>query len=210
MTNFEEWFYWNLDRININLAAGEELVGVLANTATYLARQDQSASLHSLKSKVLDDVKFLLDAEDSAKSGFNKGKTFYAPLSFAIGGLAGMLMHHEKPSETALNAAKSTLGKKLTFGTVLVAIGQGGLPDDVKAISLSALARQYGMAESAVRKTMLTKGYFLMTPKVFAATMDDIEHVVMEGTLSLPVSLNEFRKRIRLVIVGRIPLVKDE
>ncbi|MFC1971239.1 hypothetical protein ACFLV0_04875 [Chloroflexota bacterium] len=33
----------------------------------------------------------------------------------------------------------------LPFGTALVAIGQGGLPDDVKPIPLSALARQSGM-----------------------------------------------------------------
>jgi hypothetical protein len=208
--NFDEWFVQNLKRIKVSLAAGEELVGALADTTTYLTRHDQAMRLRNLKSKILDDVKSLLDEESSAKSGFNKGKLLHTPLSFAIGGLAGVLLHHEKPLETGLNAAKSTLGSKLTFGTVLVAIGQGSLPDDVKAISLSALARQFWMAESAMRKTVVAKGYFLITPRVFAAAMDEIEHVVLEGTLSLPVSLNEFRKRTRLVIVSPFPIVKDE
>ncbi|MFC1971240.1 hypothetical protein ACFLV0_04880 [Chloroflexota bacterium] len=35
-----------------------------------------------------------------------------------------------------------------------------------------------------------------MTPEVFAATTDGIEHLVLEGTLSLPVPLNEPQKRI--------------
>jgi hypothetical protein len=203
--NFEERLAWNLKRVKINMAAGKELAGALANTAICLARRDQAASLRSLKSKVLDDVKFLLDAESSAKSGFIKGKLLYVPLSFAIGGLAGLLPQHKEPLQTGLNAASSTISKKLRFGTVLVAIGQEGIPDDVKAIPISALARQYRMTESVVRKTIVTKGYFLMTPQVFASAMDDIEHVVLEGTLSLPVPLNEVKKIIPPVIAGPFP-----
>jgi len=210
MINFEERFAWNLDRIKANVAAGDELAGALADTATYLARRDQAARLRSLKSKVLADVKFLLDTESSAESGFTEGKLFSAPLSFAIGGLAGMLLHHKNPLETGLNAAGSTLSKKLPFGTVLVAIGQGGLPDDVKAIPLSALARQSRTTESAVRVTSVSKGYLLITPEVFAATMDEIEHLVLDGALSLPLPLNEFQRRIPPVIPGRFPLVPDE
>lgn len=210
MINFEERLAWNLERIKVNVAAGEELVGALADTATYLARQDQAVRLRSLKSKVLDDVKFLLDEESSAKSGFVEGRLITTPLSFAISGLAGMLLHHKNPLEMGLNAARSTLGKKLPFGTVLVAIGQGGLPDDVKAVPLSALARQSATTESAVRKAIVVNGYLLTTPEQFATMMDGIEHLVLDGALSLPVSLNEVRKRIRPVIIGRFPLVQDK
>jgi hypothetical protein len=208
--NFEERVARNLDRIKANMAAGEELVAVFAHTVIHLTRHDQAACLRSLKSKILDDTKFLLDAENSAKSGFVEGRLISAPLSFAIGGLAGVLLHHKKPLETGLNAARSTLGKKLPFGTVLVVIGQRGLPDDVKTIPISALARQYGITESAVRKTIVTKGYFLITPQVFAAAMDDIEHGVLEGMLSLPVLLNEVKKIIPPVIAGPFPLVQDK
>lgn len=210
MTNLEEQFARNLDKIKINVAAGEELAGALADTATYLVRRDQAARLCSLKSKVLADVKFLFDAESSAKSGFIEGRLLSVPLSFAIGGLAGMLLHHKNPLETGINAAGSTLGKKLPFGSVLVAIGQGGLPDDVKAIPLSALARQSGTTESAVRAAIVIKGYLLITPEVFVATMDGIEHLVLDGALSLPVPLNEVQKRIPPVIARRFPLVQDK
>jgi hypothetical protein len=167
------------------MAAGEELVGALADTTTYLTKHDQALRLRSLKSKVLDDVKFLIDAEDAARSGFIKGRLISAPLSFAIGGLAGVLLQNKEPLQMGL--------------TVLVAIGHGGIPDDVKAIPVSALARQSAMTESAVRKTVVAKGYFLITPKVFAAAMDDIEHFVLESTLSLPVLLNEVKKYRQLL-----------
>jgi hypothetical protein len=181
------------------MAAGEELVGALADTTTYLTKHDQALRLRSLKSKVLDDVKFLIDAEDAARSGFIKGRLISAPLSFAIGGLAGVLLQNKEPLQMGLNAASSTIGKKFPFGTVLVAIGHGGIPDDVKAVPVSALARQSAMTESAVRKTVVAKGYFLITPKVFAAAMDDIEHFVLESTLSLPVLLNEVKKYRQLL-----------
>lgn len=207
MINFEERFAWNLNRIKTNAAAGDELAGALADTATYLARRDQAACLRSLKARVLAEVKFLLDAESSAKSGFTEGKLLFAPLSFAIGGWAGMLLHHENPVKAGLDAAGSTLSKKLPFGIVLVGIGPGGLPDDVKVIPLSALARESKMTESTIRATIVSKGYLLITPEVFAATMDETEHRVLNGDLSLPLPLNEFQKRIVLVIAGRFPAV---
>jgi len=210
MNCFEEWLGKNIDRIKTNMIAGEELASALASTATNLTRRDQAARLRSLKSKVIADAKFLLDAESSAKSGFTEGKLFSAPLSFAIGGLAGMLLQHENPVEAGLNAVGAALSKKLPFGTVLVGIGQGGLPGNVEVIPLSELARQSGTMESAVRATIVSKGYLLITPQLFAATIDKIEKLVLDGALSLPLPLNEFQIRIPPVIPGRFPLVPDE
>ena len=112
LINFEDRLAYNLNRAKANAAAAERLAAVLADTATYLARQDQAARLRNLKARVLADVKFLLDSESSAKAAFTKGKLLFAPLSFAVGGWVAMLSHQDNPLGAGLNAARPTLSKK--------------------------------------------------------------------------------------------------
>ena len=209
MSDFEGWFDKNLERVITNMTACEELTSVFTGTATYLTKRDQAARLRSLKSKVIADVKFLLDAESSAKSGFIEGKLLSTPLSFAIGGLAGMLLQHEKPVEAGLNAVGAALSKKLPFGTVVIAIGKGGIPEDVKVVPISALARKSKTTEAEVRTTIIGRGYFLIPPEAFATTIDKIEKLVLDGALSLPVPAKELIKRNAPITVSVVTPVQE-
>ena len=204
MSYLEEWLVKYLDRIKTNVIAGEELAVALAGTATNLARRDQAECVRNLKSRVLAEVKCLLDMESSTESGAIKAKLASAPLSFVFGGLTGMLLHHDNPLATAINTAGSTLGKNPPFGMVLIAIGKGGLPDDVKVIPLSRLVRESKMSESGIREDLGSKGYFLITQQAFAATMDEVEHCVLNGVSSLPLPVTEFKKRIPPIIPGAV------
>ena len=172
-----------------------------ADTATYLARQDQAAHLRSLKSKVLAEVKFLLDAESSAESWFTETKFICGPLTFAITAFIKDLHHHKNPADKALKAAGETISKKLPFGEVVIAIGKGGIPEDVKVVPISALARESKTTEAEVRTTIIGRGYFLITQEAFAATIDKIEKLVLDGALSLPLPVTEFKKRIPPIIL---------
>ncbi len=207
MSCFEEWLVKNIDRIKTNMIAGKELAAALAGAAIDLARRDQAECVRNLKSVVLAEVKYLLDRESLAKSAFSKAKRAFAPASFAVGGLIGIFLHHDNPLATAFNEAGATLGKNLPFGMVLIAIGNGGLPSDVKVIPLSRLARESGISESGMREILDGKGYFLITQQVFAATMDEVEHCVLKGVLSLPLPVTEFKKRIPPIIPVSVTLV---
>ncbi|MFC2042297.1 hypothetical protein ACFLTV_02200 [Chloroflexota bacterium] len=204
MNYFEERLGKNIDRIKTNMIAGEELSSAFASSATNLARRDQAECVHNLKSKVLAEVKYLIDMESSGKLGAIKAKLVSTPLSFAAGGFIGMLLHHHDPLATALKAVGSSLGRNYPFGTVLIALGKAGLPDDVKVIPLSCLARESKMSESEVRAILADKGDFLITQEVFAATMDEVEHCVLNGVLSFPLPVTEFKKRIQVIIPGSV------
>ena len=207
MNCFEEWLGKNIDRIKTNIIAGEELSSAFASSATNLARRDQAECVRNLKSRVLAEVKYLLDMESSGESGAIKAKLVSAPLSFAVVGFTGMLLHHDNPLAMAINAAGATLSKNPPFGMVLIAIGKGGLPDDVKVIPLSRMARESKMSELEVRTILADKGYFLITQEVFAATMGAVEHCVLNGVLPLPLPITEFKKRIQAIIPGSVTLV---
>ena len=200
MNCFEEWLGKNIDRIKTNMIAGEELSSAFASSATNPARRDQAECVRNLKSRVLAEVEYLVDMESADKLAFSKGKLVSAPLSFATGGFIGMLLHHHDPLITALKAAGSTLGRNHPFGTVLIAIGQDGLPNNVEVIPLSRFARDSKISESGVRAILASRGYFLTTPQIFAATMEVIEHRVLDGVLCLPLSVMEFQKRIPRIL----------
>jgi hypothetical protein len=207
MNCFDERLGKNIDKVKTNMIAAQELSSSFSSSATNLARSDQAKCVRNLKSRVLAEVKWLLDTEISAESGFAKGSLLFAPLSFAIGGLAGVLQHQANPVETGVNAAGKALSKRSPFGMVLVGIGKGGLPDDVKAIPLSRLARESKMCESEVRAILANRGYFLITQEVFAKTMDEVEHCVLNGVLSLPLTVDEFKKRMQAIIPGLFTIV---
>lgn len=209
MSCLKEWLFKNLERIKTNMTACEELTGVFTGTATFLTRRDQAARLRSLKSKVIADVKFLLDAESSAKSGFTERKLIYVPLTFAITAWVEDLLHHKNPADKALKAAGETISKKLQFGTVVIAIGNGGIPEDVKVVSISALARESKTTEAEVRTTVIGRGYFLITPEAFATTIDKIERLVLDGGLSLPLPAKEFLKRMPPIPVSVVIPVQE-
>ena len=178
------------------MKAGEELASALASTANDLTRRDQATCLRSLKTEVLAEVKCFLDIESSAKSGFTKAKLINVPLTFFITALSEDLLHHKNPAEKARKAAVETLSKKLPFGTVVIAIGKGGIPEDVEVVPISALARKSKTTEAKVRTTVIGRGYLLITSKAFATTIDKIEKLVQDGVLSLPLPAKEFIKRL--------------
>lgn len=207
--SFEQWFDKNLNLIKTNMKAGEELASALASTATNLTRRDQAECVRNLKSRVLAEVEYLVDMESSDKLAFSKGKLVSAPLSFAAGGFIGMLLHHKNPADKALKAAGETISKKLPFGTVVIAIGKGGIPEDVKVVPISALARESKTTEAEVRTTVIGRGYFLITPEAFATTIDKIEKLVLDGALSLPLPAKEFIKRMPPIPVSVVIPVQE-
>jgi hypothetical protein len=73
------------------------------------------------------------------------------------------------------------------FGTVLVRIGPGGVPDDVDVVSVSRLARDSHRKESEVIEEMKKAGNQLLTEDDFTGFMDRLADEILEGRLSLTI-----------------------
>ena len=74
------------------------------------------------------------------------------------------------------------------FGLVMVCIGPKGLPDDVKGVSISQLARESNRLESQIINKLREDGYLLFSQEAFSALIDKLIGDVREGLLSLPIS----------------------
>ncbi|MCJ7743648.1 MAG: hypothetical protein MUO99_03710 [Dehalococcoidales bacterium] len=190
----EGWFAGSTRRLRGQAIAAEELAEAFVGTATLLLRHDQAAHLRSLRARVVAEVEYAERREASAPSRFTESKLAWGLIRFSASGLLGAVAGDKDPLATALNAAKSTVDKSAPFGTVLVAVGKQGIPDDVEVISLSRSARRSGMSESEVRAILDSRGCFLTDPETFAAAVEEIEHRVLDGAVSLPLSREEFAK----------------
>jgi len=69
---------------------------------------------------------------------------------------------------------------------VVVAVGPKGIPDDVRTVSLSRVARESGRTESEVRAAFEGRDYRIMMPDEFLRSLGGLREKVLGGTATLP------------------------
>jgi len=69
---------------------------------------------------------------------------------------------------------------------VVVAVGSKGIPDDVRTVSLSRVARETGRTESEVRAALESRDYRIMMLDEFLRLLEELKEKVLGGTATLP------------------------
>ena len=174
-------------------SALELLTGVFANEAKRLFRHDQAVCLRRLKARVMHEVSNTLEQETTASNAFTKTSLLMGAADFALGGLVAAMFRSRRVFSVGAQLAQIELSKIKPFSTVLVAVGHGGLPNDVEVISLSRLARESNSSESGVEAALKARDYFLMTPDAFSNLVDELEGRVLHGSLTLPIASKQLR-----------------
>jgi len=177
-------------------AALEPLGNIFAQEAKHLVRYDQAARLRSLKTRVLSEVNNIQRMETAASYGFTKATLITGITKLALGGLVAAVAHSGNAFSLGARLAESDLTKTAPFGNVMVAVGRGGLPNDVEVISLSRLARESGRLEPDIEAALQTHGYLLMTPEVLSRVLTELERSVLDGSLSLPVTSDQLSSEL--------------
>lgn len=175
-------------QVREQVAALEPLADVFAQEAKRLFRHDQVRCLRSLKTRVLSEVGNIQRMETAASHGFTTATLITGMAKLAFGGLVAAAVRNRRVLDIGVDLAERDFTRTQPFGTVVVAVGRGGLPDDVEAVSLSRLARELHRLESDIKATLQANGYLLMTPEVFFRALTELERRVLDGSLSLPVT----------------------
>ena len=143
--------------------------------------------------------------ELEAQKVFYQSKMIYGPTAFAFSWLFAARNNRNDALLKGVEAANSVMSKKSPFGSVFIAIGKEGLPEDVKVVSISRLARESKKSELDVKVNLQTNGYLLMTPEAFIQILDKAERGIHGGTISLPIDIDKLKpvtyamKPLRLV-----------
>jgi len=188
MTHYQMHIQELHSRIKIQVNAMTMLGDCFVHEAQYQYRQDQARSLDELKKRVEREIKDIEGMETASSIGYMKATLIASGAKFAIGILWGVARHSEEhPLSVGMRLAQNSLERTAPFGNIVIAVGSGGLPDDVEVIPLSKWARDQDKEESEVIAS-LRSGYDVMSVESFFSNLEELKGKVLEGLLSLPVS----------------------
>lgn len=188
-------------------ATVEELGPVLDKCAKGVLRHDQAVSLDDLKVKIMTEADDARMMETVASNEFNKRKLTRGITGFAAGALFAAMAGQSNPLSKGVSILQSALDQKAPFDTVLVAIGKQGLPEDVTVVPLSSLARGSNRSESQIREALQKRGYLVMALQTFAMLIENLKPKVLDGSISLPLSIEKIANKLPGIIRNPRPML---
>ena len=168
-------------------------------------REDEASILMTVHCAIVEQLQELKHSETSASYGHSEANLALFPAGLA---LTAMFSKNNLPSVITDYLLHGPGDRSRPFGTVMVCIGPKGLPQDVKAVSISQSARDSNRSEPEIVNRLQEDGYLLFNEEVFLSLIDKLIADVRQGKLRLPVSreklaeiagLNKPKSRIKIV-----------
>ena len=138
---------------------------------------DQSRRLEGQAADFMEQAHKAVLLEEKEKRAYDQRRVEEQSIGLIVDlvrGLMGMKLEKYSPL------------KDPPFGTVLVAIGNRGVPHDVIVINVSALARKEGLRKSIVKEALVATGCSLFTPRDFRVLAAWLRTEILEGRAQLP------------------------
>lgn len=184
------------DRTKVHVDGIKAFGEALSQEAESLNRQDQATRLESLKVKITQKVEIARFTEAIASYGLNNKLIANGLFSFGFGCLLGaVLKAQDHPLLIGAKFAVSSIATTLSYDTVVVRVGNGGIPDDVEVIALSSYARKQCTSESEARAVLHNRGYSLFEPEDFLTRLEEYKAKVLQGERTLPIYYANVRLR---------------
>lgn len=159
--------------------------------ANRLSREDDVSRLKAFRSCIRQRLNEVRWSEEAASYGHTKAGLIFSLGGLAVGGIVKMASKNKKLPAISSLLMRSYTDKQPPFGRVMVCIGPKGLPDDVRIVSISRLARESNRGESEVINGLEEDGCLLLTGEVFSLLIDRLAVKVREGRLLLPIPMEE-------------------
>ncbi len=153
--------------------------------AVRLTREDGASRLRALHRAVVEQLERVKCSESSAS--YVQSQINQTASAVTLGMILGRAMVSKgNRLSTFSNSLRSVSIKKPPFGNVLVGIGPNGVPEDVKVISISELARKSKCLESEAIHNLQQAGFLLFSQEAFSSFIDKLVADIREGLLCLP------------------------
>jgi len=169
-------------------STGLSLITLFAQEANRLNRKDEASRLEALNSYIRQLLDRAKRSEDAASDGHIQAGLISSLGASTLGSIVKQVSKNKRISAFTDHLLESPTSEEPSFGTILVCIGPMGLPDDVRVVCISKLARESNRPESEVIKELQESGCLLFDEKVFPLLIDRLADDVRDGRLRLPIS----------------------
>jgi len=166
--------------------AGPTLDALFAMEGTRLNREDGASRLRAVHQGIVEQLQRLREVELLASRDQSRAKLISSLTELAV----TAIVSKGKLSTIRDCLLRGSTYKQQPLGLVMVCIGPGGLPDDVRGISVSRLARESNRSEVETISRLQDDGYLLVSEDVFSYLVSRLMGDVRVGKLHLPVSAN--------------------
>ncbi len=147
----------------------------------------QARQLDELRGKVEREIAAIHYQESVASVAFNKAMIINRLTILGGGKLISVLSNNPKLFSNAKRIAFDSVKHTASFGTVIVAIGESGIPNDVQVIALSAQARKLQTTDHEIKMRLEKNGYVTMAESHFYNYVNTLKDRVLTGEAILPV-----------------------
>lgn len=168
-------------------SAGLSLITLLAGEANRLSREDEALRLEALRSSIRQQLNRVKLSENSASYGYSQTNLILSLTNLGVCSIKAV-SGNKQLQAISDNVLKSFTNEQRPFGRVLVCIGPGGLPDDVRVVSISQLARESNRHESQIISELRHHGCILLEEGAFLLLISKVMDGIREGRLHLPIS----------------------
>lgn len=169
------------------ISAGLSLTELFAEEAKRLSKEDEASRLRALYRAVVEQLERA--KRDEGSESYAQSQVNLEMSLIALGMSAGRAMVSKNNRLSTISDSLKSAGiKKLPFGNILVCIGPKGLPNGLKVIPISRLARESKRLESDVINELQKRGYLLLSKEAFSLLIEKLVDDVREGRLCLPIS----------------------
>ena len=164
--------------------------------ADRLIREDGAQRLTAIHAAVVEKLEWSKRLEGAASDGYTK-----ASLPFSItGSIVKIIVAASTENQRARNFVNHVFdtdaNKKPPYGTVMVCVGPKDMPDDVRVVSISELARESNRSESETIQELRRRGYLMFNQEAFSRLIDKLVIDVREGRLHLPIPIEKLSERV--------------
>jgi len=164
------------------------LISLFTQEANRLNREDEASRLKALNSYIRQQLDRAKSSEDIASDGHIQANLVSSLGGLALGGIVKRVSNNKQASSFADYLFGIPNSEERPFGTVLVCIGLKGLPDDVRVVCISKLARESNRPEPEAINELQEHNCLLFSEKAFSLLIDRLVDDVREGRLRLPIS----------------------
>ena len=203
-----------VDLFHSSLKDFQHQAGILAETVDSLSESFEAEADRETRD---DAVQRLKEIHSAVDKDFEEARSRESVASYAetrvnlpfliAGSIAKIIMASTTENLPTLKlisqVCDESTAKKPSYGTVMVCVGAKGLPDDVRVVSISGLARQSNFPKSEIIRKLQQNGCLLINQERFARLIDKLVVDIREGLLHLPILAGELLRAETLGLEGK-------
>jgi hypothetical protein len=167
------------------------LISLFDEEEQWLDRIDEASRLEINRAYIDQQLLQVRRSEASKQYSHNQVDTVSTLGGFFVKNILKQVSKGSRLSTFIDRAYESASNKEHPYGNVLVRIGPEGLPDDVKAISISQLARESNRTETEVINDIQGRDQLLLDEISFHLLIEMLVDDVLGGRRRLPISLKQ-------------------